>query len=141
MAPEDEPSVIPSTEGAGFGRFYWSSSSGRFRHSAMDSDKHGVSAIPQTTPRPPLTSWKPSKPPLTSWKPSSPPLTSWKHRGSAVDDGGAADATTAQDLTMPRTMVMRLAKGVLPPNTQIQKDAVTALSKGATVFINHLSAL
>ena len=40
---------------------------------------------------------------------------------------------------MPRTMVQRLAKGVLPPNTQVQKDAITAMSKGATVFINYIS--
>ena len=75
--------------------------------------------------------------------PANIPLTPLKNRVSAVHDGAAtdADATPVQDLTMPRTMVMRLAKGVLPPNTQIQKDAVTALSKGATVFINHLSAL
>ena len=36
-------------------------------------------------------------------------------------------------------MVTRLAKGVLPPNTQIQKDAILAMSKGATVFVNYLS--
>lgn len=34
----------------------------------------------------------------------------------------------------------RLAKSVLPPNTQIQKDAMTAVSKSATVFINYLTA-
>ena len=44
-----------------------------------------------------------------------------------------------QDLSLPRTMVQRLAKGVLPPNTQIQKDAITAMSKGATVFVNYLA--
>ena len=36
-------------------------------------------------------------------------------------------------------MVQRLAKGVLPPNTQIQKDAITAMSKAATVFVNYLA--
>ncbi|KAI4164733.1 MAG: hypothetical protein LQ342_001708 [Letrouitia transgressa] len=36
-------------------------------------------------------------------------------------------------------MVQRLAKGVLPPNTQIQKDAITAMSKGATVFVSHIA--
>ncbi|KAL8771183.1 MAG: hypothetical protein Q9209_003354 [Squamulea sp. 1 TL-2023] len=36
-------------------------------------------------------------------------------------------------------MVQRLAKGVLPPNTQIQKDAIQAMSKGATVFISHVA--
>jgi len=36
-------------------------------------------------------------------------------------------------------MVQRLAKGVLPANTQIQKDALLAISKSATVFVNYLS--
>ena len=34
---------------------------------------------------------------------------------------------------------MRLAKGVLPPNTQIQANAILAMSKSATVFINYLA--
>ena len=45
-----------------------------------------------------------------------------------------------QDLSLPRTMIQRLAKGVLPPNTQIQKDALLALSKSATVFVNYLAS-
>lgn len=32
-----------------------------------------------------------------------------------------------------------MAKGVLPPNTQIQANAILALSKSAVVFINHLA--
>jgi len=35
-------------------------------------------------------------------------------------------------------MIQRLAKGVLPSNTQVQKDAVLALSKSATVFVSYL---
>jgi histone H3/H4 len=45
-----------------------------------------------------------------------------------------------QDLALPKTMVQRLAKGVLPPNTQIQKDALLAISKSATVFVNYLTS-
>ncbi|KAK5152544.1 hypothetical protein LTR04_006418 [Oleoguttula sp. CCFEE 6159] len=37
-------------------------------------------------------------------------------------------------------MIQRLSKGVLPPNTSIQKDALLALSKSATVFVNYLSS-
>ena len=37
-------------------------------------------------------------------------------------------------------MVQRLAKGVLPPNTQIQKDAQLAIWKSATVFVNYLAS-
>ena len=44
-----------------------------------------------------------------------------------------------QDLSLPRTMVQRLAKGVLPANTSLHKDAILAMSKGATVFINYLA--
>lgn len=44
-----------------------------------------------------------------------------------------------QDLSLPRTMIQRLAKGVLPANTSIQKDALLALSKSATVFVNFIA--
>lgn len=40
---------------------------------------------------------------------------------------------------MPRSIITRLAKGVLPPNTQIQGSAITGMSKSATVFISHLA--
>ena len=33
-----------------------------------------------------------------------------------------------------------MAKGVLPPNTQIQKDALLAMSKSATVFVNYITS-
>lgn len=44
-----------------------------------------------------------------------------------------------QDLNLPRSIITRLAKGVLPPNTQIQANAILAMTKGATVFISHLA--
>lgn len=44
-----------------------------------------------------------------------------------------------QDLGLPRSMVQRLAKGMLPANTSIQKDALLAMSKSATVFVNYLA--
>lgn len=36
-------------------------------------------------------------------------------------------------------MIQRLAKGVLPANTQVQKDALLALCKSATVFVSYLA--
>jgi len=45
-----------------------------------------------------------------------------------------------QDHTLPKSIVTRLAKGVLPQNTNVQKDAILALSKGGTVFINYICA-
>ncbi|KAI9759089.1 MAG: hypothetical protein M4579_002606 [Chaenotheca gracillima] len=50
------------------------------------------------------------------------------------------DGVNVEELGLPRTMVQRLAKGVLPPNTQIQKDAMLAMSKSATVFVSYLSS-
>ncbi|KAL2212132.1 histone-fold-containing protein [Sarocladium strictum] len=58
-------------------------------------------------------------------------------------DGGKKDekdAVTIEDLTLPKSIVTRLAKGVLPPNTQIQANAILAMSKSATVFINYLAS-
>ncbi|KAI4101954.1 MAG: hypothetical protein LQ339_004844 [Xanthoria mediterranea] len=66
----------------------------------------------------------------------SQPGTGEEHNTPAKEK---ADGVNIEDLSLPRTMVQRLAKGVLPPNTQIQKDAIVAMSKGATVFINHIA--
>lgn len=44
-----------------------------------------------------------------------------------------------QDFALPRSIVTRLAKGVLPPNTQIQANAILAMTKSASVFISHLA--
>lgn len=49
------------------------------------------------------------------------------------------DATGIEDLNLPKSIITRLAKGVLPPNTQIQANAILAMTKAATVFINHLT--
>ncbi len=37
-------------------------------------------------------------------------------------------------------MIGRLAKGVLPANTQIHKDALLALHKSATVFVSYIAS-
>ncbi|KAG5518021.1 hypothetical protein PMAC_003205 [Pneumocystis sp. 'macacae'] len=44
------------------------------------------------------------------------------------------------DLNLPRSVVLKLAKKVLPEHTNIQKDAITALMRGSSVFINYLSS-
>ncbi|EMR61879.1 putative histone-like transcription factor and archaeal histone protein [Eutypa lata UCREL1] len=62
---------------------------------------------------------------------SAPPTDKEKKEGR--------DSITIEDLTLPKSIITRLAKGVLPPNTQIQTNAVLAMSKSATVFINHLA--
>ncbi|KAK4190511.1 histone-fold-containing protein [Podospora australis] len=59
-------------------------------------------------------------------------------------DGGKSksvepDAVTIEDLALPKSIITRLAKGVLPANTQIQANAILALTKSATVFINYLA--
>lgn len=54
-------------------------------------------------------------------------------------ESSSKDNVTIEDLSLPKSIITRLAKGVLPPNTQIQANAILAMSKSAIVFINHLS--
>ncbi|KAI1383108.1 histone-fold-containing protein [Hypoxylon trugodes] len=54
-------------------------------------------------------------------------------------ENGAKDSVSIEDLNLPKSIITRLAKGVLPPNTQIQANGILAMSKSATVFINHLA--
>ncbi|KAK0669436.1 putative DNA polymerase epsilon subunit D [Cercophora samala] len=58
---------------------------------------------------------------------------------SEKGDKDKEDAVTIEDLALPKSIITRLAKGVLPANTQIQANAILALTKSATVFINHLA--
>ena len=62
-----------------------------------------------------------------------------KQTGSMADCRRPCGAGLVQDLNLPKSIVQRLAKGVLPPNTQIQANAILAMTKGATVFISHLA--
>ncbi|KAI0906116.1 histone-fold-containing protein [Ustulina deusta] len=55
------------------------------------------------------------------------------------DKDSSKEPVTLEDLTLPKSIITRLAKGVLPSNTQIQANAILAMSKSATVFINHLA--
>jgi len=50
-----------------------------------------------------------------------------------------SNSLAVEDLSLPRSMIQRLAKGVLPANTQVQKDALLALCKSATVFVSYLA--
>ncbi|KAK7430791.1 hypothetical protein QQZ08_002580 [Neonectria magnoliae] len=50
------------------------------------------------------------------------------------------EAIAIEDLTLPKSIITRLAKGVLPPNTQIQANAILAMSNSATLFISYLAS-
>ncbi|RKF72562.1 H2A domain containing protein [Golovinomyces cichoracearum] len=45
-----------------------------------------------------------------------------------------------EDLNLPKSIVTRLAKGVLPANTQIQSNAMIGLTKSATLFVNYIAS-
>ncbi|KIX07243.1 uncharacterized protein Z518_01896 [Rhinocladiella mackenziei CBS 650.93] len=61
-------------------------------------------------------------------------------KSSRQSGGGKPDDSVGiDDLLLPRTLTSRLARGVLPANTSIQKDATLALAKSATVFISYLA--
>ncbi|PKX94316.1 putative CBF/NF-Y family transcription factor [Aspergillus novofumigatus IBT 16806] len=51
-----------------------------------------------------------------------------------------AEGVSIEDYLLPRSLTLRLAKAVLPPNTAIQKDAVLAIQKAATVFVSYLAS-
>jgi DNA polymerase epsilon subunit 3 len=90
--------------------------------SAVSVDDAAPAAIPTTTTTTTTTS-------------TNTPTPTPKAAPKEKDDG-----LNIEDLNLPKSIVQRLAKGVLPPNTQIQKDALLAMSKGATVFVNYLTS-
>ncbi|KAL4809604.1 histone-fold-containing protein [Aspergillus unguis] len=51
-----------------------------------------------------------------------------------------AEGVSIEDYLLPRSITLRLAKSVLPPQTSVQKDAVLAIQKAATVFVSYLSS-
>ncbi|KAH8808226.1 histone-fold-containing protein [Xylogone sp. PMI_703] len=73
-----------------------------------------------------------------------------KAAGANGDDGSGTptvkevqktvEGINLEDLNLPKSIVTRLAKGILPPNTQIQGNAMLAMSKSATVFVNYLAS-
>ncbi|KAH0544100.1 hypothetical protein FGG08_001718 [Glutinoglossum americanum] len=72
-----------------------------------------------------------------------PPKKSDAPKAATGDEGTPSrdkEGVSVEDYNLPRTIVQRLAKGVLPANTQIQKDALLAMSKSATVFVSYLTA-
>ncbi|KAL6869099.1 hypothetical protein ACO1O0_000422 [Amphichorda felina] len=82
-----------------------------------------------------------------STAPAPPPSTSASAPDNTTHDASQdkkesrdKDATAIEDLTLPKSIITRLAKGVLPANTQIQANAVLAMSKSTTVFVNHLAS-
>ncbi|KAF5007635.1 hypothetical protein F66182_15715 [Fusarium sp. NRRL 66182] len=82
-----------------------------------------------------------SMPPTDNEGPSSP--TSAAAAVAQVTEQQAksqSDGVSVEDLLLPRAVTQRLAKSVLPPDTAIQKDALLAIQKAATVFISYLSS-
>ncbi|KAH0086284.1 hypothetical protein KCU84_g1406, partial [Aureobasidium melanogenum] len=67
-------------------------------------------------------------------------VTNGDEESPAPTGRAAREGSSVEDLALPRTMISRLAKGVLPPNTSIHKDALLALSKSCTVFVNFLAS-
>lgn len=89
--------------------------------------------------RPPRTRTKRRTPPQSKYAHSPPPKGS-KARGGEAGEITVQTAKVIQDLTLPKSIITRLAKGVLPANTQIQANAILAMSKSATVFISYLAS-
>ncbi|KAM0563995.1 hypothetical protein ACHAPJ_000203 [Fusarium lateritium] len=71
---------------------------------------------------------------------TSPSPTTEKKDKDKDKDKESKEHVTIEDLTLPKSIITRLSKGVLPPNTQIQANAIMALSQSTTVFINYLAS-
>lgn len=44
------------------------------------------------------------------------------------------------DLLLPRSLVLKIAKEALPPGAPVPKDGVTALMRAATMFVSYITA-
>lgn len=83
-----------------------------------------------------------SDPTLNPAGPSDPPTAGpGRGRKKQSDVGGAPTEIQLgiDEYTMPRMMSVRLAKGVLPPQTLIHKDAATAMQYSTSLFLNHIA--
>ncbi|KIW81494.1 hypothetical protein Z517_04519 [Fonsecaea pedrosoi CBS 271.37] len=65
-------------------------------------------------------------------------ISGWRRKRIALDQSNP-HSSSGIDLLLPRSLVSRLSRGVLPPNTSLQKDALLALTRSATVFISYLA--
>ncbi|CAI4216260.1 unnamed protein product [Parascedosporium putredinis] len=54
--------------------------------------------------------------------------------------GSASESEASTELNLPKSIITRLAKGVLPPHVQLQGNAVLALRQSATVFISYIAS-
>ncbi|KAI1079553.1 histone-fold-containing protein [Whalleya microplaca] len=72
-------------------------------------------------------------------QPSQSPPHPEKEKDKKDSKDSSKETVSIEDLNLPKSIITRLAKGVLPPNTQIQANAVLAMSKSATVFVNYLA--
>ncbi|KAK3694075.1 histone-fold-containing protein [Podospora appendiculata] len=107
---------------------------------AMSAGPHAAAppapAAPAETPE---ASASPSRTDLPAERQRSTPGKKDKESEKERERERERDVITIEDLTLPKSIITRLAKGVLPPNTQIQANAILAMSKSAVVFISHLA--
>ncbi|OLL23632.1 DNA polymerase epsilon subunit D [Neolecta irregularis DAH-3] len=75
-----------------------------------------------------------------SFFPPPPPVQEIAEPLSGKKTKESRSKVSVEDFNLPKTIVTRLAKGVLPDNTSLQKDSVLALQKAATVFINYIAS-
>ncbi|EFZ00113.1 histone-like transcription factor (CBF/NF-Y) family protein [Metarhizium robertsii] len=99
-------------------------------------ESQGAASVPEKTPKD-----KDKEKDTTTIEVRSLSSAKWKQsKGGGSREITVQTAKVIQDLTLPKSIITRLAKGVLPPNTQIQANAILAMSKSATVFISYLAS-
>ncbi|KAL7419339.1 hypothetical protein Q5752_006177 [Cryptotrichosporon argae] len=68
------------------------------------------------------------------------PRPSEAQHSSAAADQQRANSAGLGEFELPKTSLVKLAKGSIPDNVKMQQDVVTALMRSSTVFMNYLSA-
>ncbi|KAH7257274.1 histone-fold-containing protein [Fusarium tricinctum] len=98
-------------------------------------------SAPEPAPVPASTAFENAGTEAEAVEGSSPAQTSdKKDKDKDKESKEPKEHITIEDLTLPKSIITRLSKGVLPPNTQIQANAIMALSQSTTVFINYIAS-
>ncbi|RMZ91257.1 hypothetical protein DV736_g1484, partial [Chaetothyriales sp. CBS 134916] len=89
-----------------------------------------------------ITDWRDGR--IQGW--SEPPELQVSDEINMTGDGGRHASSGADQKQIVKEWAaefkldgLRIARGVLPPNTSLQKDALLALTKSATVFVSYLA--
>ncbi|TGZ85026.1 histone-fold-containing protein [Ascodesmis nigricans] len=72
--------------------------------------------------------------------PPKTPTTTATKKKAAPKPKKPADIVPIEDLLLPRSLIAKIVKSVLPEKGAVQREAVTAIQEAATVFVSYVMA-